>query len=248
MRANKLNWARMCAGVLFILAPAFLAGCSRTYTYRYRLTVVVRADGKEHVGSSVVEVEERRTASGGAGRPLMCGDATLVDLGQGRVLVALTTGSGGGVPGRDFLKQRWHDSPTYVLLEHFGYDTQWSWRNPAGLIALASQSGNVELSPDEMPGLVTFDNVQDPRTIEQVDPRNVSAVLGHDVTIVKATLEPTQDRITVGSIQRTFHWFDPSKDFLDGSMWGDLVLRYENYVFQRCRRRFGLFDVRVPQG
>jgi hypothetical protein len=240
--------AQRAVGAALIVLAAMLAGCSQSHTYRYRLTLIVRADGKDYTGSSVVEVEEHRTYNGGLGKAELCGDATLVDLGQGRVLVALTAGPNGNVSGRDFLSQRWRQTPTYILLEHLGYDTQWSWRNPAGINALANESRQVLLSPTELPDLVTFANLRDPQSIRQVDPGDIAATMGAGVSLVGATVKPTHDEVTVGSIRNYLPWFDESEEFIDGSKTGNLVLQYQTYKFQRCRRVLGLFNIPVLQG
>ena len=96
MTIANLARSRIVRLAALLTAALALVGCD-TYpvNYKYRLTLEVEADGKVHTGSSVVHVWVRENAEfwggmGGAHRGAL-GEATIVELGDGRLLVALLT-------------------------------------------------------------------------------------------------------------------------------------------------------------
>ena len=96
MTIANLARSRIVRLAALLTAALALVGCD-TYpvNYKYRLTLEVEADGKVHTGSSVVHVWVRENAEfwggmGGAHRGAL-GEATVVELGDGRLLIALLT-------------------------------------------------------------------------------------------------------------------------------------------------------------
>jgi len=51
-----------------------------------------------------------------------------------------------------------------------------------------------------LPDLVTFTDTNDPKTVIEVDPNNLQATLGQDVTWNESTLESTDEPITKGIV------------------------------------------------
>ncbi len=96
MTIANLARSRIVRLAALLTAALALVGCD-TYpvNYKYRLTLEVEADGKVHTGSSVVHVWVRENAEfwGGMGGVHLgaLGEATVVDLGKGRLLIALLT-------------------------------------------------------------------------------------------------------------------------------------------------------------
>jgi hypothetical protein len=104
-----------------LCACLWLAACDGpTYKYRYRLTLAVEANGEMHSGSSVVEVREWRTSEWSLNPHLwltkVSGEATFVDLGQGRALVALLEGISEGTPANQRGDREWIGPATSSVL------------------------------------------------------------------------------------------------------------------------------------
>jgi hypothetical protein len=140
------------------------------------------------------------------------GEATVVDLEGGRLLVALLSGQFPYRPG-------WGDiEPTRVLAHAYGLDVEWPagrCRNP-GLGRLERQRGAREIGPHDLPRLVTFADAAKPWTVKQVDPRDLAASFGPSVRLRRATIEVTGDWPTEGAVERALPWLRGFKTYLDG--------------------------------
>jgi hypothetical protein len=192
-----------------LLALMFLVVCafqSPTYSYRYRLMLEVEMpDGTLRSGSSVVWVEQGcqfSPAPPGRTFQRVTGEATALDLGGGRLLVALLSGQFPYAPG-------WgRTEPTEVLARVYGLDVRWPagrCRNP-GLGRLEEQRGPREIGPDDLPRLVTFADAAKPWTVKQVDPRDLAASFGPGVRLRRVTIEVTGDWPAEGAIERALPW------------------------------------------
>lgn len=69
----------------------------------------------------------------------------------------------------------------------------------------ARQRGARDLKPFQLPMLVTFADVADPKTVEQVDPENPGAALGCDFKWQRMTIEVTDEPITT-EIEERLGW------------------------------------------
>lgn len=198
-----------------------LAGCGGPiYTYRYRLTLAVEADGQVHTGSSVVEVSEWRTSEWSLEPRLVktrvIGEATLVDLGRGRVLIALLEGIPAGTPRSERGGREWIGrSPTGLLVGLFGLNYQWTEARNDGLAELSRQRAVRHLGANQLPILVTFRNINDPKTLVVVDPNELPTTFGPGVQFKSATIEVTDAPIGTG-IEETLPWLRTISGYLDG--------------------------------
>ena len=61
---------------------------------------------------------------------------------------------------------------------------------------LAKTRGPRKITPDELPDLVTFADVNDPSSVIEVDPNDLQATLGQGVTWNEITFEMTDEPIT----------------------------------------------------
>lgn len=173
------------------------------YTYRFRLTVDVQKDGATHSGSSVIELRTRR-------QPILSmlpevqewetavrGEAVFVDLGSGDHVIALLVGRNHGERGTDGL-------PSRAIL-----GDKLANMGPAGLLdSLSVMHGRIlekaegrsyALNENQMPPLIRFSRLEDPRSVERVEP-----------TSVTARVEITQDEIR-GSLRQHLPWLDRFK-------------------------------------
>jgi hypothetical protein len=192
--------------ILVTMALA-LGGCVlHTYGYRYRLTLVVNDNGKLYSGSSVVGVKtwNQGTLEGSLIQSELIGQATVVDLGHGRLLVGLLSGGSLARP-KLYYEPTWGDDPTSVLQEAYGLKVGWPAKGEPNIPALAQQQGSRNLAPEKLPTLVAFQNSQDPAGATAVDPRDLTGAFGSGVYLQRATIEITDDPITTG-ISRRLPW------------------------------------------
>ena len=165
------------ASFLAIIAIAVLAYklAYPTYTYRYKITVEVEVDGQVRSGASVIEVRlVRQPEALGAPRvlPKVSGDAVFVDLGNGRNLIALLASGPAGMQV---------NFPTYVVPGHFNLSG-----NDKDLVKYPKLEGSWELWGDQFPTLITFIDLNDPRTAREVVPAQFETVFGAGIRFKRA--------------------------------------------------------------
>jgi hypothetical protein len=87
---------------------------------------------------------------------------------------------------------------------------------------IARMRGPRPISPADLPDLVTFVDFNDPKSVIEVNPNDLQATLGPNVTWHEITLESTDGRITTG-IRTKLPWLSKYFDQnlrLDGSKYG----------------------------
>ena len=216
---NRRTLLRAAAGV----GCCGVAGChyGPTYRYRYKLTLAVRAEGRLFRGANVVECgafAPKRgpwTFPGETVQGFTHGEANVLDIGTGRLVVALLTNRDrpSGAPKSDW----YDDDPTAVLERVYdlppstGFDE--SGVNPTRAL-LDQQRGPRPIGSDGLPTLVTFRDAKDPSTATQLNPDDFAATFGPGVKLESATVEVTDDHITRGAVRKRLPWvFKPT----DGS-------------------------------
>jgi hypothetical protein len=196
-----------------------LAGCGRSESYRYKLTLAVNTPEGVKRASSVVEVlfwDVSIPARGTMHK--LNGEALYLDLGAGKKpLIALLTSQLHPKYGNDL---RWSrdagpggkllsDGP--ILPDLLDYVAQ-----------LARARGAHKITPSDLPDLVSFADVNNSATVIEVDPNNLQAALGADVSWNEITLEGTDEPVTTG-IEQKLPWLREylEKNLrLDGSKYG----------------------------
>ena len=187
---------------LLVLATAavILVGCGRAESYRYKLTLAVNKRG-----SSIVEVTFRDVSIPARGTMHeLRGEALYLDLGPGaRPLIALLTRrlqpysreerpwTPDGGPGIGRMSRLYG-----IPLSANGMDT---------VAAIARARGPRTITGEELPDLVTFENVNDPKSVLSVNPNDLPATLGSAVGWNEITLESTDEPITTG-IKNKLPW------------------------------------------
>ena len=197
-----------------------LAGCGRTESYRYKLTLAVSTPDGIKRASSVVEVmfyEVSIPARGTMHR--LRGEALYLDLGPGAPpLVALLTrqlpkGGAGRHWTRDagpdtrWMTQAYGQTPS----QHFLEDVP----------RLARMRGPRPIAPTDLPDLVTFADVSNPGSVIEVDPNELPSTLGQNIGWHEITLESTDEPTTAG-IKAKLPWLTAYRDrMLDGAHYRD---------------------------
>ncbi len=189
---------------LVILLPVLLLyGCyslfNPTYSWHQKLTLVVETPEGSKTGASVVGISVTFRAI----RPLPSipvsyysyrGEATVVDLGDGRYLFALLKGS---VPlARKVFRDQLPGGTTV--------------KSKPLLREIVRLKGVGDVPLPHAPLLVTFGDLSDPASVMRVDPANLAATFGAGFALREITLEVTEDAVTEGVVEGVLGWVDDS--------------------------------------
>jgi hypothetical protein len=179
-----------------------LSGCfGETYTVRYRLTLVVQVDGHVRTGSSVVQVYYIDQAPW---HPQWTdnvrGEATYVDLGSRGVLICLLTD--------DPKRRTGVTDPASIPVMYFPsfFENGLSSDTSKGgdeLNALNKATPKTDVSFDMLQMMVWFPNTGSPAGGTVVDPTNLSAALGNELKLLRATVEITDEPVTWRIMEKT---------------------------------------------
>jgi hypothetical protein len=202
--------------VVFAMAVA-LAACGRVESYRYKLTLAVKTPQGIKRGSSVAEAKFFDVSIPAKGTMYkLRGQALYLDLGPGaRPLVALLT-------SRIDRKFGWtpEAGPEPRQMAQL-YDITPSIDYVDDIPRIARMRGPRKITSGDLPDLVTFADINDPSTVVKVDPNDLRATLGPDITWNEITLESTDEPVSKG-IEQKLPWIPYYYcAMLDGSRWHD---------------------------
>ena len=214
LRPRVLRWStpgRWLAGAPLLLALLLLGGCnSWPRFFKYRLTLNVSVDGVVKSGTVVNELsisfnDGIFAGMGNAFTPGCRGDAVVVDLGDKGLLFVLLTGD-----------ETRKNKGGYYMNDHPPVDfvgsniPNWSDRrqkDAQNIDTLAKRRGAVRVEPRYLPLMVRFRDINNPATVERVDPTDLAKTYGPGVRIDSALLEITGDAPTRGIAKRMPEWF-----------------------------------------
>lgn len=190
-----------------------LAACGLTDdtpAYRYRLTVEVDTPEGVKVGSSVIEVDthvagEYSIPTPGRVTHRVRGEAVAVDLGEGRVLFALLRSEGDtDWAGRVMYRL----SPQYTGKNGLrdAYRNMLRHRPERTVPRYFSRRDRMDRRL-AYPMLVTFSDLDEPTSVERVDPDDLAATFGEGVSLKRITVQITDDPVT-GGIEERLRWMD----------------------------------------
>lgn len=207
--------------VAMLAIAVVLAGCGRSESYRYKLTMAVNSPNGIMRASTTGEVMFWSVSIPARGTMhKLRGEALYLDLGPSvRPLIALLThrlhrrpnGVVGWTPesgpGVALLMQLYGEKPSQDFMDD--------------LPRLAGKRGALKLSPDDLPDLVTFADINDPNSVMEVDPNNLPATLGPGISWNEITIELVNDPIASG-IEQKLPWIPYySCTMLDGARYHD---------------------------
>ncbi len=196
----------------FVVAcAALLSGCfSPTYRCRYKLRIVVNVAGQEYVGESVRETSYKDPQdwfpSEGGLIVTQRGEATVVKLPGGRLLVAIGRGINPLPPSRDIATWPWDG--TAPLRRAYGFGPQeWSGGRSKALQEFSKlHSGPpVPIADSDLPVLLSFKNPADPKTLFVVNPKDLSGVAA-DARLVSVAVQPTAEPLFQERIEAELPW------------------------------------------
>jgi hypothetical protein len=182
-----------------------LAGCGKSESYKYKLTLAVDTPEGVKRGSSVVEVLFYDVSIPARGTMhKLRGEALYLDLGTGaRPLIALLTSQLHPKYGKE---QRWTRDAgpgTGQMSRLYGQAPLDDFMDDVPRIA--RMRGPHRITPADLPDLVTFADVNDPNSVIEVDPNDLQATLGPNIMWHEITLESTDESVTTG-IETKLTW------------------------------------------
>lgn len=195
-------------GVVVGGAVALLGACGMSGgdTYRFKMTLEVDTPEGVKSGSSVYEVEAKNVAAltpGGVGLQVnVRGEAIAVDLPEGRTVFALLKA----------VNANGHDDLGYTSMVALDPLFRWDYVESAERIATGvGLTSPAEVLPENYPMLVTFTDIDDPKSVQRVDPANLAASFGPGTHLKRITVEVTDDDVTTG-IEKRLRWLSQSDD------------------------------------
>jgi hypothetical protein len=78
-----------------------------------------------------------------------------------------------------------------------------------------------EVPRGEYPLLVTFTDINDPKTVNQVDPADLAASFGPGFSLKSITLEITDEKVTEGEVEKVLGWIS---EFYDKQLDGNTII------------------------
>jgi len=187
--------------VLFLLA-ASLSGCRTQYSWHQKLTIVVETPRGARSGTSVVGIDVlygQLPGMAGNTESLVTGEATIVNLGRGKYLFALLLAEeDGGLSGT-------------IRLSEYTWKDQLTQTGEKKLSQTAKLRGTRDVPREQYPLLVTFDNINDPESVKQVNPDNLANNFGPGFVLKSIKLEITDEPVTTGSVEKLLPWINTVK-------------------------------------
>jgi len=186
------------------LAAPLLSACGdRTFSYNYRLKIVVRAGDQLHEGSSVVAVTK-------AVRPNATCDARCWNGGVRAEAPAVSLGERGylfGLLGHDGWEYPHELAGSYYLgylplralgrrfpAEYAAWRADYEGSFAALFERVRTVREEVDLEADMYPPLVRFRDLNDPATVEFVDSHDMASAFGPGVVLERCSVQLTDER------------------------------------------------------
>lgn len=171
---------------IFVIIVLVLSACFSGWSWHQKLAVVVKTPNGEVSGSSVVRVGWSDVNSVGNYPSSYSGEATVVDVGNGKFLFALLG------ENTKFLAFRAFKGDAGIGAERFA--------------EIEKTRGIKPVSEEFYPLLVTFEDINDPASVKEVDPDNLAATFGAGYSLESITLEITDEPVTEGKVEEVMGW------------------------------------------
>lgn len=205
---------------LFALAALVVGGVAvwthlgfRNWEWRQRLVIELETPNGLVSGGSVVAVQARSSPkwlpfSGAGGmQSATTGEASIIEVRPGQYLFALL------------------GNERELALTLFFPESAPSTAERAKLLETLRETREVPRT--RYPLLVTFIDINDPKTIQRVDPDNLAAVFGPAVSMKRVTLEITDENVTGSEIEKLLPWWSSFQNKqLDGDRYWTNKSRY----------------------
>jgi len=192
-RSNKTIAIVVAAALaIWFLGPRLLG--FRSWEWHQKLVLEVDTPAGTKTGGSTVAIYANTepkwipiSAAGGIHSEIR-GEASFVEVSPGRYLFAV-------IRAQD-------EAERAVVSFHF----QKGATNSQILSALDTKRGTGFVPYIYYPQLLTFDDLSDPKSVKEVDPRNLEATFGPGVSLRRIALQVTNERVTDGPIEKILKW------------------------------------------
>ncbi|RBW46255.1 hypothetical protein DS901_00640 [Loktanella sp. D2R18] len=171
------------------------ASCTKVYTWNQKLTVTVQTPTGEVSGYSVTEVTKTHSDSwydlpeARGVRSDVRGEAVVVEVTPGKYLFVLLDGV------EDLAYQTFTQFP-YTRGSEFD-----RWAR-----SIERHRGSAEVPQDAYPMMVTFSDINDPTSVQRVDPNNLTTIIGEGFMLTGMALEITDEVVTADGITQLLNW------------------------------------------
>jgi hypothetical protein len=227
-RKENLLLAIALVSILYVTASNYIRTNYPVCTFRYKLTAEVMTPDGLKTGSSVVEVNYERGGDYGGGPSEVMwaiGEAVYIDLGKGKNLfITLTKRLSGrnNYNVRSSIIEKGGASNVFgVFLK--AYEVPWELGKERELCSTISAKAKLEpksLSPLDLPTLVTFENINDVKSAQIIQPDELASFFGAGYGTIKSSVALTNDPVS-NSLSGLLPWL------------GDKVLRQRAQKFER---------------
>ncbi len=178
--------------VLLTAAALPLAGCwGSTYEWNQKLTLVVQTPNGDVTASSVIRASYTYGQMPMSGNDMSggyTGEAVVMKLGTGKYLFALLNADG--------------TDEYHRILKTFADELPDD--REGGFAAITKLRGARPVAANPM--LVTFGNINDPKSVKQVWPNSFAAIFGAGYALKSITLEVTDEPMTEGVVEGVLPW------------------------------------------
>ncbi len=191
-----------------------LAGCSNYHHWHQKLTVVVDTPSGPVSGSAVTEVEVwfgRVWLAATEAEYSLSGEATVVDLGRDRYLVALLD---------EHMKERLYSAVAARL------PAVKRGEQPA---PFPVYEGTVTLDRQNYPPLATFADPANPASGRLVGPSDLETVFGPGYALKAITMEVTDEPVTTGRVTGIFGWLS-NPNVMNNPGWASLPMESRKVI------------------
>lgn len=177
------------------------------FSWHQKMVVEVEIPEGTVSGSSVIAVHKHKRSGAfvlPAARGVFTdieGEAVVVEVAPGKYLFALLKGAGS------------------LARETFGVNNQ-----PIEQIydALRSATGPKEVPRTRhYPLLVTFEDIDNPASVEKVDPDDLAGSFGPGVSLKRITLVITDEQVTRGKVENVLGWLETHSGYFSGEIYLD---------------------------
>lgn len=186
---------------LVLLTPLVLYGLYKwnfpTYIWHEKMTLVVDTPNGEksgHATRSVKLVNTPRILPQITGSEVsLKGEAVVLEVSEGQFLFAILDAPVGWL--RSAYENRFPDRPK-------GNNQIGKWESSLDGL------GPVRVPKKSYPLLVTFDNINDPASVREVNPNDLAATFGEGYSLKSITLEITDEPVTEGEVEKLLGWLE----------------------------------------
>jgi len=178
-----------------------------TNHWNHKLTLYIDTPLGEVVASSVINIKYGSALkwAGAMDGPdfTVTGEATVADLGEGRFVFALLTGSPDGLQG--LAREAYRDKYDAYRDQARNWDfTKW-------IRILTFQREERTVPAHAYPMIVTFDDIKDPASVREVKAEGFAASFGEGYALKRMTLQVTDEAVKFGDVENLLTWLPSIK-------------------------------------